>query len=401
MNDKTRDSRQEDNPTILNDELGRILGGEVPEDPREIEKLLGVEIPTRGVSNEGAASAAGGDDGAGVLTDEQKAQADKDAKDAADAAAKAAEDAAGKEAANKDKSKDDPAKTGDTDAAKAAEDKGAAAPAGEKIDGILTRDGKRVIPYSVLEQQRAEAVALRKENQELKAKQKTDLEKAGIDTSAAAEGGELPVLSEAQLADLRKTFPKELVETIETQQKAMLHLSGTVKQLAEQDEARRAQDDEVRAQLLQEDIDAVPGLAKLQADALSESASDDAIAKWEAAKALDRALMTSDSWRAKSRLERFEHVARSLGLEVEKAPPADPGAKGPAGDKQPPNKDTKTAAAGAKGKTPAPASISDIPGGAAPPSSELAGIESSSTVELDARMKNMTPSQIGDFLARL
>lgn len=382
MNDKTHTAAQ---PMAGNDALAKILeDGQVPDDPREIEKMLGFDSNSKDSTKADAAGADGSGNASVVDVDPSdeaaaKAAADKVVADAAAAAAaKPTTDS----------------KTGDTPAAGAAAT-GAADPE-KDATGVATADGKGVIPYAVLKAARAEATKLREQLAGVTAAQKQNLKEAGVvDLTKTADGkaDELPMLDDKQIAELRKTYPKQLVDSIVMQQTAIKKLGAVAETLQGALRQRDANDNEVRAQLLQDDIDSVPGLATLQSEATTEDASADAVGRWEAAKALDGALRRHPDWESKTRLERFQHVAKTLGLDVgagaksNGGPPSGPAAK-------------PTAGAGAPGKPAVPASISDIPGGAAPPASEMAGLENATVHDLEARMAKMTATQIAELLAR-
>lgn len=270
------------------------------------------------------------------------------------------------------------------------EPKAATPPAGEKQDdpppsdpkGVLTADGKNVIPYEVLKSTRAEAATLRAEKDALTKERDELLAKVGK-PAAPAE----PAKGKAARLDPEQ-FPAELVEAVNELNERL----GSIEQ-READVKGRADKAVIdakasEAQATQADIDTVPDLAAWQRDPAKTEA-------WSLAVSIDKALQLSPKWKGKPQAERFAEVANrvrsELGLEPAK----------PTGDPKPPAKaDAKTKVATPPQQKAPLTSLSDIPGGGTGPQSETENIEQMDAVSLEHAMGTMTDEQQNALLRK-
>lgn len=315
---------------------------------------------------------------------------------AVEAALRAEDEEHGKAASAVESEGEQPEQTATTDGAPAtevtteAQPQPAAEPSPEKPAkpaGVLSKDGKHVLPYGALQGARREAQAERQAREAAEARA-ADLEQQVADLRA----GKKPTTAEGE--DLT---PEQLAE-IETDFPALAPLVAKVKRDSEELKAMRkpaaapaaSQEAEDTSDPLQDAIDSVPLLAEWQAS------KDE---KWERAKAIDRALEGSPKWKGKPLEDRFAHVARQVAGEFdipvddEPAPDTTSTNKPPAkAGKQPPEKVIQAAA-----RT-APNTLSDFKGGAPDPSRDA--IDRMPPQRMLARMSEMTDDEIDALLAK-
>lgn len=260
----------------------------------------------------------------------------------------------------------------------------------DETAGVATRDGKHVIPYSVLASERAARAAAEKQLQEvqnriaaLEAKQagqnQTANQGAAADTQAKQD--------EDRLALLEEDFPtvaaelKAMHALVKTLQAQVTPLEQSTKQ-AERERANSV------AMTVQEAIDSLPKMAHIQAS------DPEAFAL---ATTYDKTLRERPEWANKPMSERFQKV-----LELVEATNGEikvPGQKTPSADP----KALKAAAAeklADAGKT-VPTSLSQFPSGAAPAQNEHEAIDQMSTGQLAQKMARMTPAQLDSYFANL
>lgn len=270
--------------------------------------------------------------------------------------------------------------TGDTHSSEAP----GAAPEGEgdgtgDVAGVLAKDGKNMLPFSVLQGTREEKARL----EQLVAAQTAEIErlKGGGDVASPGttgeEGGEQSAaeLSAEDLASIEAEFPA-LGKLLRAQQDTIDRLSG--EQAARASE--RAQQVGIEVQAI---IDTKPKLAHLQAT------NPEA---WADVVEIDNRMGASRKWANKPMAERFDAVIKVY--EAENGAIAMP--------QEDPNQDvditkiTKPKSAPAyRGTT----TLSDLPGGTEAPIDELASIEQASAIELTRRFEDMTPEQLERFIA--
>jgi hypothetical protein len=312
---------------------------------------------------------------------EAKAQAE------AEAAAKKAEEDAAAQAVAAEKAKQDAA--GKTD------DKPEPEP-----DGVATKDGKHVIPYSVLKSERdraARAEQLAREAQErvtaLEAQVKAAQNGTKTGDAPTKEQDPLTDLSEEDLADLKENFPT-VYKGLMASMKAAQALESKLKPV--EDSVRSVEEDRQRtaAEMVQDAIDSTPKLAHIAAT------DKDA---YELAKEFDKTLRTSPRWAGKSLEERFAQVVKLVEAEIgeiklpaRNTPPAEKSAEQLKKEAQ------AAAAAAAKAtKTDVPTSLSDFPVGEAPAKDEREAIENMTPLQLAAKLAEMSPEKLDAYFQNL
>lgn len=239
-----------------------------------------------------------------------------------------------------------------------AADSSAPAGAAQAVDeanvaGVATRDGKHVIPFSVLEatrtaRQAAEAQAqqlanelqqLREANQRLQ--EQVSAGAGAKQDQADSQAAALQRVSQEKIESVRIDFP-ELAEQMEARN-ALIDSMQAMQQRLEQIAATRPQPAATQqpdTATLQELIDQRPLLAQWQAKG--------GVA-WREAVARDNALQSDPAWATKPMAERFAEVERQLAAEFGIAVPAPapraaaPSAQ-PAAAAQQPNQQPKPAA---------------------------------------------------------
>lgn len=244
-----------------------------------------------------------------------------------------------------------------------------------KPEGVLAKDGKTVLPWAVVHAARVE-----------KAK--------ANDRAAAAEARAAEL--EQQLADLKAGKRPEadpLDQIISDADSDFPQLAAIARELKTTREAlansrpeptKAAAQADDPAEALQDDIDAVPMLAQWQA------ADPD---KFEAAQAMDAALLRSPKWQGQPQVERFKEVARRVAeqfdIQVEDDAPQTP--------QKTPNKADPRAVIARAART-APNTLSDFKGGAAatPPDR----LDKMAPTQMLRRMEDMTDDELEAHLAK-
>lgn len=250
-------------------------------------------------------------------------------------------------------------------------------PSEQTPDGILARDGKHVIPFNVLEAERVARQEREKENGELRRE---------LDRLRNAKPGDQHVLfktmTQEQLDELKEYFPTQF-DAIMSQQAA---LAASQQKLSEFEarEHRRAEEDAQKAALhIQSIIDTIPQLSHWQAN------SPDI---WQKCVQLDQQLMQDSKMAQLPEAERFKKVAAAIGqIYGDPTPTTTDSTKAEPAPKPASKPDPK----------PAPITISDLPGGHVPPTTERQSVENATAAELGVMMQKMSPAQINEFLSRL
>lgn len=293
---------------------------------------------------------------------------------------------------------------GDEPAGKTGDDAGK--PADEKIDGVQTKDGKHIIPYSEMERRlnevkdsaEAEAAA-RKEAEDYAKQLEAQLAQAKERIEAVAKG-EAPKGDQPLSAEL----PKEMMETLESefptiaqaikaQQAALTRAIDVMKSMEErvgQAEQFRANDEAAEVQDL---IAKVPDLGKWQKEAPYLFARAQEV---ESALLADKKFMEANPGMLKDDVGRYKEVVNRVRAEIGLPPVTESPSQG--SEKSEQQKADEIVA----GATPAtPRSLSDMPAGKAPASTATDSLENLSAAEIGNRFLTMTPEQIQAQLARL
>lgn len=257
--------------------------------------------------------------------------------------------------------------------------------------GIATKDGKHVIPYSVLQSERTRAAQAEKELQETRARL-AELQAAATAPKDAAKTGDAatPETSTEEadrLAQLAEDFPT-VAEELKANRALIKALEAKFGSLEEKDKQAEAQRADQVAMTVQEAIDSLPKMAHIQA------ANPEA---FELAKQFDTALRARPDWADKPMAERFAKVVDLV--EASMGEIAIPGQSKPSED---PAALKKAAAEKlATAEKAVPTSLSQFPAGAPAAADEAAAVEQMSTTQLAAKMARMTPDQIDAYFANL
>lgn len=273
---------------------------------------------------------------------------------------------------------------------------------GEQGDpaGVATKDGKHVIPYSVLKNERdraSRAEQLAKEMQdkvaELEAKVTAVNQEAKPGDNARTELQEPTVgdLSPEDLEALKEDFPT-VYKAVMASMKAAQTLEAKLKPVEDSVQQTQAEQARNAAEAVQDAIDSVPKLAHIQAT--------DAQA-FSMARQFDAMLREQSAWAGKPLAERFAKVAEMV--EAALGPIDMPGAK----PNSPSAADLKAAA---KAKADAalkanrgnvPTSLSEFPAGQHAAQDEREEAENLSALQLAEKFSSMTPDQMDAYFRTL
>lgn len=290
--------------------------------------------------------------------------------------------------------KNDPA-TNETQQAKQGQADNAPEP-----DGVATKDGKHVIPYSVLKSERDRATRAEQLANEMAEKVKA-LEALQAGNQGAKDGEsartdpQQPTVSDLSTEDL-----EALKEDFPTVYKAVMASMAAAERLASQlkpvqETVRNAEAEQARTaqETVQEAIDAVPKLAHIQA-------SDKEA--FELAKQFDATLRTQKAWADKPLSERFakitEMVEAALGpIEV----PGSQQASQPSAESLRKAALAKAAQAAKASRTDVPTSLSEFPAGQNAAQDEREAAESLTPLQLAAKFSSMSPEQMDAYFLTL
>lgn len=257
--------------------------------------------------------------------------------------------------------------------------------------GIATKDGKHVIPYSVLKSERDRATRaeqIARETQERLAALEEQVKaanqgaKTGESARTESEVPEASDLSSEDLEALKEDFPTvyKAVMASMAAAKALESKLAPVEESVRNAEAERAA---TATETVQEAIDAVPKLAHIQAT------DPEAFAL---AQQFDATLRKLPQWQNKSLSERFAKVTSMVEDAMGEIDV--PGAK-PASQNKPSAEDLRKAAlekaanSAKSSRTAVPVSLSEIPAG------EPAAIDEREAAE------NMTPQQLAELFSKM
>ncbi len=329
-----------------------------------MEDLSDDEIEARQRAEDG--ETADHDPKTGETEDDEEAKAAADAKALADAeAAKTATTTA----------EEDLAKAGATEAA-ADKTAGAEDAKDPKVEGVLSKDGARVLPYGALQAarrdaRRAEGRAERTERELEEARQQIADLKAGKNPDGDK-------LTEEKVADMEANFPEE--------GKHMRAAFNRIQELeAKVPKTSKPADDEPSDDPVQDAIDQVPLLLDWQ--------HEDPV-KFARAVEHDAVLVKSPKWAGKPAVERFAEATRRTADEYDIAFP-DPKAKASTTNAAPAAKPNPAETATRK----PPETLSDFKGGAIPDHG-TADVQKMAPTALLTRMNGMSDDEIDAHLAK-
>lgn len=268
----------------------------------------------------------------------------------------------------------------------------------QEPEGIATKDGKHVIPYSVLKSERERAAAAERLMNDMRAeidalKAERSAPNQGVKDGESARTSVAPAetdMSDEELAALDEDFPT-VTKAIRAMKAQVASLRSTldpaVKSFQDQENARVRSQGEV----VQDAIDSIPKLSHIQ------SSDPEAFAM---AQQFDTALRGQKQWADRPIAERFakviELVEQSMG---EIAATGQPQAPATAAQKQA-LKETASALV-AKAPKSVPTSLSQFPAGEPVATDEAASLEQMTHAQVAEKLSRMTPAQQDAFYASL
>lgn len=273
----------------------------------------------------------------------------------------------------------------------------------QEAAGVATKDGKHVIPYSVLKSEReraSRAEQLAKEmqdrltalEQQIQQQASQGAKSDGESARTADTGVAVSEPSQEDLEALKEDFPT-VYKAVMASMAAAKALESKLKPVEERVQQAEADRERTLAEQVQDAIDATPKLAHMQAS------NRDA---FELAKQFDATLRTQTAWADKPLAERFskvvEMVEAALGpIELPGQPPK----------AQPSTEDLKKAAlakaaqAAKAGRTDVPTSLSEFPVGQPAAQDEREAAEQMTALQLAEKFASMTPDQMDAYFRTL
>lgn len=273
---------------------------------------------------------------------------------------------------------------------------------GDGIDGVATKDGKHVIPYSVLKSERdraARAEQIAREATErvtaLEAQLKSGNQEANNGDPARTNQHQPTVsdLSDEDMDTLKEDFPT-VYKAVTAAMATAKALEAKLQPVEESVRNVEAERERTAAESVQEAIDAVPKLAHIQAT------NKDA---FELAKQFDATLRTQASWANKPLSERFAKVAEMVESTIGTI-------EVPSNSMKPPTLDEKGLAKAAKAKaeqavkssnTNVPTSLSEFPAGHHVAQNEREAVDQMTHQQLAEKFSKMTPEEMDEYFKSL
>jgi hypothetical protein len=273
--------------------------------------------------------------------------------------------------------------------------------------GVATKDGKHVIPYSVLATTRERATRAEQALQEMTTRaaaleQSLRATAQGANTGAAARAADAVTadaterMSDADLEALKDDFPT-VYKAMKVSMDRAAALEAQVREQAGFRQEVEAASQHSVEETIQDAIDSNPKLAHIQANDQ---------AAFNLAQQLDDTLKNTPAWANRPMSERFAKVLEMV--EQANGPIELPGSKSTQQTPPATAADLKAAAkaaaaAQAKANTAAsvPTSLSEFPVGEPPAQTEMQALETMSQFQLAEKLARMTPDQMDAYLARL
>ena len=266
--------------------------------------------------------------------------------------------------------------------------------------GVATKDGKHVIPYSVLKSERdraSRAEQIAREAQERVAALESQL-KAGNQGANNGEGArtdpQQPTASDLSAEDLealKEDFPT-VYKAVMASMAAAKALETKLQPVEESVRSTEAERERSATETVQDAIDSVPKLAHIQAT------NKDA---FELAKQFDATLRTQSAWASKPLTERFAKVAEMVESAI--GPIDLPGSK-----KASPSAEDLAKAAKAKAeqdakasRTNVPTSLSEFPAGQHAAQDEREAAEQLTHQQLAEKFAGMNADQMDAYFRSL
>lgn len=241
-----------------------------------------------------------------------------------------------------------------------------------KADGILTKDGKNIIPMSVLEAERQG----RRDAENRAKDMQTEIDNLKAGKSNVTE---LDLLSEEELVALEEEMP-ELGKRTRAQQEQLVSMQQ------QEVETKKLSDEERVARSVQDVIDSIPALLHAQ------TSDQDA---WLMLNQYDMQLKRDPAFKDLTLAERFQ---KSVDKYEAKFGSLIPNATANKETKEDVAKKAQEAIKNAESAKKPITSMSEIAGGSHVAVDEIAAIEGRSVLESEAMFAKMTPEQIDTYL---
>jgi hypothetical protein len=271
----------------------------------------------------------------------------------------------------------------------------------ENAAGVATKDGKHVIPYSVLKSERERASRAEQMATEMKERVafleglvKNGSEGAKDDGESARTSQQPPVsdFSEADLETLKEDFPT-VYKAVKAAMARAEMLEAKLKPVEESVQSVQAERERSANETVQDAIDSVPKLAHIQANNVEA---------FELAKQFDKTLREQKAWANKPLTERFQKVTEmveaALGeIELPGAPQAAPTNQGDLKAKA----KARAAESVKKSASDVPKSLSEFPAGQHAAQDEREEAQNLTSVQLAEKFARMTPDQLESYFNSL
>lgn len=268
----------------------------------------------------------------------------------------------------------------------------------QEPQGVATKDGKHVIPYSVLKSERDRATRAEQVANEMRERVAAleQMVQAGNQGAKDGEGARtnpqepaVSDLSPEDLEALKEDFPtvyKAVMASMQAAErlKAQLEPVQETVRNAEADAARTAREE------VQDAIDSLPKLAHIQA------ANKEA---FELAKQFDATLRQQTAWADKPLSQRFAKVTEMV--EAALGPIELPGATKPASQSAEELRKAAQAAAAKAAKTSVPTSLSEFPAGQHAAQDEQEAAENLTPLQLAEKFSSMSADEMDAYFRSL
>lgn len=272
---------------------------------------------------------------------------------------------------------------------------------GREPDGVATKDGKHVIPYSVLKSERDRAA--RAEQIAREAQERLEALQAQLAAgSQGANNGEGARTNQQQptVSDLSTEDLQTLQEDFPTVYKAVMASMAAAKALEAklapvEESVRNAEADQARSaqETVQDAIDSVPKLAHIQANNAEA---------FELAKQFDATLRTQSAWADKPLSERFSKVMEMVESTI--GPIEVPGSQKATSQNVGDLKKAAMAKAeqvAKSNRSNVPTSLSEFPAGQHAAQDEQEAAEQMTALQLAEKFSTMTPDQMDAYFRNL
>lgn len=243
----------------------------------------------------------------------------------------------------------------------------------EKVTGVASKDGTRVLPYAALQAERRNA--RQASSRASRAEQERDALKQEIEDLKAGKSKPSDDLTEDDVKAMEDDFPE--------QGRKLRAAYERSKELEARSPKAAAQEEDFSDDPLQEAIDQIPMLVSWQHEDPE---------KFARAQAIDAALTGSPKWREKPVVERFAFVARQVADEYD-IPMQE---ENPSNTK--PSNDPKRAIESASRSN--PNTLSDFKGGASPDHGRV-NYEKMSPASMLGKFAQMSDDEMDAHLAKL